>query len=523
MSKVNLTIYASNPGVRDPDRLVLDRDEFEEVYRVRSSDGDYIGVLHTESQPVTPPKWQGFLQEGVDEDLSLASTYSSALLLIEVQDRLFALSFGYAYHKLNDAAIDQRFGLRATLNAIKPSSIRSIDRKIFDSVHRQAREQASVASEIEVFGINTNRDLLRAVTGRPDEDAPGSQMTGKDRLSLRVDCTVDDLPELLESLLELSERDTYRENYSWIDKIKEVRSRELRAELDVELARRIGERELDHIWLVPPNIIDWSETGGFKFRQAQSAGLFLDLLWEHYFEDRRPPGDFQPHHLDDDRVWRLDAEELIEIESYSLGRCVAAEIRYNDSLYVHSNRTWYEIDSDFAESVNQFIEDLDTTDVDLPPYRDSEEAIYNERVSEESEGYLCLMDRNNIRPSEDESHIEFCDLYSLNREMLHVKRYGGSSTLAVLFSQGQVSATTLFGHEGFRQNVVEELPDSHNNIPIDNINPRDFEVAFVVVTKPGKELSLPFFARVDLRETVRTLRPTGCRVTLTPVPNELEE
>lgn len=523
MAKTSLTIYASTPGTTDPDELV-DRDDFNDPHAVRSDDGDLIGLLHTRSQPESPPKWQSFLQEGVDEDLGLTSSYSSAVLLLQIRNRLFALPFGYGYNSIIDSAVDQRFGLRATLNAIDPSAIRSIDRKIFDRVHRQAREQASIAAGIDVFGINTSRDLLRSVTGTPEDDVPASQMTGKDRLSLRVDCRLQELPDLLEDLLELSEQDAYRENFAWIDKIKEVRPKRDRARLNAELAARIGQRDLDRIWLVPPTIIDWSETGGFVYRKAEAAQVFSDLRWEDYFVDKRAPDEFDVDHLGQDRVWRLDAEESRRLESYSLGRCIAAEIRFDGDLYVHSDRSWYEVDSNFAQSVDRFVEELNSTDVEMPSYDDSEEREYNSRVADQSDGYLCLMDRNNIRPAPGETRIEFCDLYSSDRHIVHVKRYGGSSTLAKLFSQGQVSATTLFSHQGFRENVSGELPNTHDNIRIDEVDPRQFEVAYVVVAKEGQDdVDLPFFARVDLRETVRTLKPTGCDVTLTTVPNEADE
>lgn len=523
VATLSLTIYASKPGITDPDELVDDRDEFDDSYGIHSEDGDLIGLLLTSSDPESPPRWQSFLQEGVNEDLGLTSSYSSAILLMKVGDRLFAIPFGYGYHSVSDTAVDQRFGLRTTLNAIDPSGIRSIDRKIFDRVHRQAREQASIASGMDVFGINKSRDLLRAVTGRPAEDAPGTQMTGKDRLTLRLDCSLRELPALLEGLLDLSEQEKYRENFAWIDQIKEIRPKEDKNRLNTELAHRISVEDLDRIWLVPPDIIDWAETGGFVYRQAKSAEVFPDLRWEDYFSDRRSPEEFTQKHLQQDRVWRLDADESREIGSYSLGRCIAAEIRYEGNLYVLSDRTWYEIDSDFAENVDRFVEELEPTEVELPAYDDDEEREYNRRVAEESGEYLCLMDRNNIRPAPGESFIEFCDLYSQDRHMIHVKRYGGSSTLAKLFSQGQVAATTLFSHREFQSRVREELPESHDNIPADQLDARDFEVAYVVVAKEGKEeVDLPFFARVDLRETVRALRPTGCEVTLTTVPNSVE-
>jgi uncharacterized protein (TIGR04141 family) len=54
--------------------------------------------------------------------------------------------------------------------------LRSIDKKTFEAVSLHAREQASEDSGTAAFGLDVERDLLRAVTGTPNapENAPAA-------------------------------------------------------------------------------------------------------------------------------------------------------------------------------------------------------------------------------------------------------------------------------------------------------------------------------------------------------------
>jgi uncharacterized protein (TIGR04141 family) len=55
-----------------------------------------------------------------------------------------------------------------------------------------------------------------------------------------------------------------------------VRSRDAIDALNNELVRRLQAGELDHIWMAPPDIIDWADTKGFRYLRKRSP-LFPDL------------------------------------------------------------------------------------------------------------------------------------------------------------------------------------------------------------------------------------------------------
>lgn len=71
------------------------------------------------------------------------------------------------------------------------------------------------------------------------------------------------------------------------------------------------------------------------------------------------------------------------------------------------------------------------------------------------------MDRRLVPYGGGYSRVEFCDVYAINKKMIHVRRYGGSSVLSHLFAQGLISGELFAFDGGFREKLNDELPDSH--------------------------------------------------------------
>ena len=72
-------------------------------------------LLGLEGQPQTPD-WCDYLE--VEEDLQRSSL--GAILFVPAKKRLFAITFGHAYHKLDEDAYEHDFGLQFILNAAQP-------------------------------------------------------------------------------------------------------------------------------------------------------------------------------------------------------------------------------------------------------------------------------------------------------------------------------------------------------------------------------------------------------------------
>jgi uncharacterized protein (TIGR04141 family) len=118
------------------------------------------------------------------------------------------------------------------------------------------------------------------------------------------------------------------------------------------------------------------------------------------------------------------------------------------------------------------------------------------------------MDGKNIQYGGGPSKIEFCDLYTQDGKLIHLKRYSGSSALSHLFNQGMNSAKVMKSDLDFVQKVNEELPASHR-LPIEQpINPRDYEVVFGIISATAEDLpdKLPFFSKISLMRAMEDIQ-----------------
>jgi uncharacterized protein (TIGR04141 family) len=519
MAQPPITIFQIKSEFTDPDEIIVDRDSLFTA-PVRTA-GGLLGILYVRPSFPKMPVWASYFAGAADlSELPIEVAASGALLLLGHEDRLYALVFGLGRYMLYDDVAEPRFGLRVVLNSIDHRRIRSVDHKRLEAVSRHTREQLSRESGMEHFGLDVERDLLRAVTGTPLDEQLGKRLTGADGLTVSAPAPIHELRRLLRQYAELAGRDAYRQHFSWVDNIAEVSDGSLQDTLNDQLLTCIKGGQTDRIWLAPPEILDWSDFGGFRYRSAQSASLYQHLELEDYLRDTRPVDEISPTSLRKDRVRYVSSSHGGE-KSWSLFRCVVAELELRDRTYVLSDGKWYAVDRDFLAEVDHAVSEVPVLSTRLPPYQDKSELAYNSRVADSSNNDLFLMDRKMIQ-SPRRGQVEFCDLFSRDKKMIHVKHYGGSSVLSHLFNQGVVSAQLLHSERMFRAAVNEVLPSTHQLAhPARPIVPSDFEIAYAVISKPGRDVSLPFFSRLTLRNAVQLLQGLGYHVSLTMIPHRV--
>ena len=194
-------------------------------------------------------------------------------------------------------------------------------------------------------------------------------------------------------------------------------------------------------------------------------------------------------------------EHDLVVTSWSVYRCIYCEIDSGNETFLLNNGKWYRIWQDFLEAVNTSFDAVSGGGLSLPNYSHGTEAVYSRSVAEGAPETFCLMDQKLIRYPMSRDQIEFCDLYSTSKMIIHVKKYRGSATLSHLFSQGVVSAQLFCTLPEFREAVNSHLSGifllSDTSVrPANN----EFEVVFAVISESTKPLTLPFFSRVNLRK-----------------------
>ncbi len=513
-----LTFLLLKPGLTDPgdvfkNAAVLDR------YPIGTGRGK-IGDLYVSRSTVRTPRWTKLFAGWLDVNrLGVRTASASAVLLIKRDDRVFGVAFGQGRHLLDPTRIEENFGLQTTLNAIDPSRVRTIDRKRFDAISRLTREQASHEVPIFDFGIEPEQEMVRRLTGVPTDLALGKRLSGRDSLAAVLPANLRELPALLDRYLQRYRATTYRNTFPGIDTIREARDVALLERLESKLLDKLRRRDLSRLWLVVPDLLDWTDVEGFKYSLAARSELYPDIHFDSFLDSLRDGDALSIPYLRRRHVFSISASDATVRGEWSVFRCIYAEIDDANGTFLLDNGKWYRIDTDLVTQVNQVVTGIPSTRLQLPEYRHGEtEEQYNRRFAALKPQFYALMDRRDIQYGGGRSLVEFCDVYTKSRIMVHVKRYGGSSVLNHLFLQGVQGATLLLWDASFRKALNARLPSSHRfKNPEHRPSPDAFEVAYAIASHSAESLDLPFFSRVTLRNAYRELSNFGFKVTCSKV------
>ena len=464
------------------------------------------------------PKWvANFFGPTLKERRNIFSSVPSAVLIIPVKVdanavRYFAITFGAGYHLLQKGVFEERFGLRVVLNAVDEKNIRRIDKKNFGALVKQTTEQAGRSAETSEFGIDIEQDLIQAVTGLSTDIVLGKTISGKDSLHVSVPRTVENISDFLKLCYQYNSSKVYKKKFPWIDQIEEIRDAKKVEELDGKLITRINADNYEKLWMAIPEIIDWSDFSCFKYGTSKNANEYSDLqIFDFIKEHEKHKGAFTIEMLK-----RFEAYcyfEILPENSWRIYDCIYAEISERDRVYTLTNGKWYQVNRDFSVDVEKEYSEIlsRVSPVALPkcPTREGKitepvvESQYNEYSATKSD--YALLDRKTVMHSG--SPIEICDLYTKNKEFIHVKHYGGSSVLSHLFNQGVVSAELFSMHSSYREKMNTKLPAEFQvKNPDKPIVPEQYKVIFGIISNSKGALEIPFFSKVSLRNSYRRLR-----------------
>jgi uncharacterized protein (TIGR04141 family) len=153
-----------------------------------------VGRLFVGQAPALPPTWFVFVSGFATGALPrLVNQSCAAVLFLEISPddkrsakRIVALTFGTGHHSLDPDAFERSFGLKVVLNAVARSNLRSLDIATLDATTFQKRIQASRDADLQGFGIDVDRDLLRLAAGSPRDNSFARSLAGKDALTLHT-------------------------------------------------------------------------------------------------------------------------------------------------------------------------------------------------------------------------------------------------------------------------------------------------------------------------------------------------
>lgn len=488
---------------------------------------DGVGTFIYTKSRTRPPDWltKFFPSTPMIDPNNFKVASSQALLILEIEhsggNRFMTVAFGSGRFLLADGMIEERFGLRTTLNLIDPDEIRRIDKKNLSSNPKLSREQIGKATGVAGYDFNFESDIVQALTGGSIDSSFGKTVSGRDSLLVSVKVDKTNIKTYLATCLETYYKTTYTTNFAWIDQIKEVRDNTVIIPLLSELLLAISSGS-DKVIISIPEIIEWDSFGGFKYSIGKREELkqdleMVDMLEEIKFDEAPTIETLKKHYV---TMWNTD-NTAIE-KKWSVFACLTAEIELNGKTYILTESKWFEVDQDYMASIETAFANVPSSALSYIPYTHRTELEYNTAFAPTIAGG-CL-DQKTIVHGAGKSKIEFCDVMTDQKQFIHVKKYTGSATLSHLFKQGMVASELVLKDPEFRKKVRKRLQNIpllsafQPMVPLARPKPNEYSIIFAIAQKGTGPLSLPLFSKIALRSTVDRLQGYDFKVFLDKIP-----
>ncbi len=469
----------------------------------------------------TTPKWLRGLSRAFS-DVRTFTTYSGAgILLFEIDDRVFAVTFSFGWMYLNEDAFESDFGILVAVNGLDHTKLRKLERTNLGDALKGV-SQSAFQREFRSFGIEDALDLVQKVSGATRDDIEADSMAGSRSLKITGEFDYQDIPELAEDLLALYDSTSYQETeFKIIDSVKPMNDGIKIRELNEIAAERIRTNQ-GSFELGLPSSAD-AEGIAFKFHGPGLRHYFADLLLRHYvaaMESKGKLSTLDADTLDSHKIEAILDEDRPSIK-WKLRKALIGSVDINSERFAINEGKWFRIDDNFRTSVESTYRDtVAEWEDDLPTriitnYDEDgngtleREDDYNRRLAEQF-GFA-LLDRQEITvPNVSRSGFEPCDLLDVGgRRFIHVKKSSRtSSVLNHFFKQGSNSARQFKRIPAAWPQLVDRLrrtdqdDHAHNLSSAIETGTAGWSVEYWIVDSPraNGEFNIPFFSKISLRD-----------------------
>lgn len=456
----------------------------------------------------------------------VTSQMAGGLLLVTTGGRLFAVSFGNGWLRLNEDWLEVDFGRQVALNSIPQDKLVEVRAEQVFARRHVSSERAPTTSNKNSFGLDFDRDMLGVVEGVP-EGAKHLGRTVSGGVSLRIKIDLADLFNALKEALTLFTSKAYQKTWPEVDNLTRVKDSVLIADLDALLDASLAASSGSN----PPLLVN----SGPRREDEQLAHLFAighlprkskiksrsgspyitRGAWDNWLKYQGQTADLSAarntlvHALDE------TGEEIYRVSIYN---CLAFEASLKNSAgltisYILSQGYWYQANSNFISEVNRKLVQLAANAPlrRLKPWSDPEhEGDYNLRNICNG---LVHFDAKNVSYGKGRSKFEFCDLMDPATKTLYfVKIAVNSSHMSHLVEQIRRTAELFFSADSEYRRALAKVVTKHNpalDVSWVGSRPRhgDWNLCMVPL---GKSLAkLPFFAKCGVYRIAKELESRG--------------
>lgn len=481
-------------------------------YKVKKEIG-LPGLIYVHQPTVNMPDWKTTLEKLTNETINISKNISNkAVVIFKYKERFLSIAYGYGKSILNESTLERNFGLIVAANLVDPKKIRSLNSMTIEDTIVDTQKQSIDYTNQEQFQINQNREILKSVSGAPHSETTAKFLVGTDSLSATRKMNIEDIKKDLMFYFDTYQKEDYKDRgFGWLDNIKRVKDVTMKETLDLELEKDIVKKDTNTL-IGPNKILDWENIVGFYLTglgKEVKKSISIDIDYERYLTTlySNPTLKVLAKLKRDKLIAVTDNEnEFVVSNIYD---ALVYEKEIHETRYLLCYGDWYEVDSDFYNEVKQKIRNTKISDLTFQPcFFGLEEGKYNELVANSSPDYVLLDQKNYILKGFGGSKVEPCDIFTRNKQLIHVKKGGSSSTLSHLFAQGLVSAKIL-SNDIKLKNHINKFSKSKlgpNYIKAKDKN-SDFEVIFAIIDKRNSNFEdiLPFFSMVNLSQVLNEL------------------
>jgi len=458
------------------------------------------------------------------------------------EDVFYAAAFGqHGDVYLDKDKIVYDFGIKVGMNICDTENIRRIQTAAHEAISRQTERQASAGASLGVFGINTDSEFLRTISGNVQAKYKGivESFRGKDSILIKfpreqnVGWTY--LAQLCRKLEERYGSDDYRKtDLKVYDVLRHESDPAVIAELNRLLCAAIEAKNFDAIHLAPPEFLA-DEDSSFAYVEKEGdehVTTFDDLrIADLIAVKRRRLKDLDETRIKGWKIFEYNPELNRTFLRWDAYQCLVAEVELSGRTFVLSSGQWREVSNELKATVEQYLHDHNLLlDLAYLPHgvniykadrKENREEVFNRRAAEDC-AELYLLDKAKLEIA-GQRRYELCDLLHADRAIIHVKRYSsGAASISHLFTQGRFYAHAFSTDTACRTGMVawidadvdpvnagKDKPSFLALIPEKktDLNEKDYSVVFCVL-HDDDDFSLnklPFMSRYELMQSHRFL------------------
>lgn len=510
---MRITYYLFKTSVKSFDEVWKDgapKSGYEKLTLKPSIDYDAEAYLQAD-KPGTPD-WLGLIRpHAVLPKPEPLNRSSSLVLLLKTDGRVFAVTFGHGFTAIARSKLEADFGLKVTLNTVNPKKLRSVQARNIDPTTVSKQLVVNQDSGLSVFDVDFYQDLLWKLEGIPEDKDFGKRVSGADACYLTAETDLPSLDDICSKLLKAYRSTRYSQHFSFIDQIRPIREDGLIATLEGKLLNALIAGDMDGLGFALPDISAYEKIDHYVAHRRRWASDFDDLNANAIISKFNAENAGATDHLD----IQIDArdDEGKDVHSFPVRECAVFQTTYKGKVYILTLGRWYAVSANYAAQVDEQLQHLNVIGQRgfLPDLVGrTTEGEYNEDAANGRN--LILMDKNLVRPAGATSGIEVCDLFSADREFVHVKKHTRSATLSHLLAQGTVSARLFIDDRGYRESFRAALPRTARSlVDPDRVEAGRFSAVYAISAPRTYSMpdDLPFFTKVNLLFHCRELQRMG--------------